>query len=68
MTMEDWSKHLDNILTMSGEKLLEGNGNIGHKQAVVKAIDEYKKYQAKTLSLVEKDYLESLRFLGDKVK
>ncbi len=68
MTMEDWSKHLDNILTMSGEKLLEGNGSISHKQAVVKAIDEYKKYQAKTLSSVEKDYLESLRFLGDKVK
>lgn len=26
MTMQDWSRHLDNILTMSGEQLLVGNG------------------------------------------
>ena len=25
MTMQDWANHLDNILTMSGEKLLTGN-------------------------------------------
>lgn len=68
MTMEDWAKHLDNILIMSGEKLLEGNGSISHKQAVAKATDEYKKYQAKTLSSVEKDYLESLKVLEDKIK
>ena len=39
MTMKDWAKHLDRILTMSGEQLLQGNGNISHKQAVDKAID-----------------------------
>ncbi len=39
MTMKDWAKHLDCILTMSGEQLLQGNGNISHKQAVDKAID-----------------------------
>ena len=27
MTMEDWTKHLDRILTMSGEQLLSGNGS-----------------------------------------
>ena len=42
MTMKDWAKHLDRILTMSGEQLLQGNGNISHKQAVDKATDEYK--------------------------
>lgn len=26
ITMKEWSKHLDNILTLSGEKLLVGNG------------------------------------------
>lgn len=31
MTMKDCAKHLDDILTMSGEKLLEGNGSIGHR-------------------------------------
>lgn len=39
MTMRDWAEHLDRILTMSGEQLLEGNGSISHKQAVDKAID-----------------------------
>ena len=68
MTMEDWAKHLDKILTMSGEQLLEGNGTISHQQAVDKATEEYKKYQAKTLSSVEKDYLNSLNYLESKIK
>ena len=68
MTMEDWDRHLDKILTMSGEQLLEGSGVISHKQAVDKATDEYKKYQAKTLSSVEKDYLNSLKVLESKIK
>ena len=66
MTMQDWSDHLDRILTMSGEQLLEGNGSISHKQAVDKATDEYRKYKARTLSDVEKDYLNSLHFLQEK--
>ena len=61
MTMEDWAKHLDRILTMSGEKLLQGAGIISHEQAVHKAENEYRKYQAKTLSEVEKAYLESIK-------
>lgn len=68
MTMEDWANHLDKILTMSGENLLQGNGTISHKQAIDKATDEYKKYQAKTLSSVEKDFLESIKLLEGKVK
>ncbi|WP_347224248.1 virulence RhuM family protein, partial [Bacteroides congonensis] len=44
MTMKDWAKHLDRILTMSGEQLLSGNGSVTHKQAVEKATGEYKKY------------------------
>ena len=61
MTMEDWASHLDRILTMSGEKLLQGAGNISHEKAIEKATNEYKKYQQKTLSEVEKNYLESLK-------
>lgn len=63
MTMRDWAEHLDRILTMSGEQLLEGNGSVSHKQAVDKATDEYKKYKARTLSNVEEDYLNSIKFL-----
>lgn len=67
MTMEDWAKHLDNILTVTGEQLLTGNGTVSHRQAMKKAEEEYKKYKAKTLSDVEKDYLESIKLL-EKIK
>jgi len=65
MTMKDWADHLDRILSMSGEKLLLNAGKISHEQAADKATSEYVKYQQKTLSNVEKAYLESLRFLED---
>ncbi len=66
MTMKDWAEHLDRILTMSGEQLLLGAGSVTHEIAIEKATDEYKKYQQKTLSEVEKNYLESLKALGTK--
>ena len=66
MTMRDWAEHLDLILTMSGEQLLQGNGSISHKQAVDKATDEYKKYKERTLSSVEEDYLNSIKILEKK--
>lgn len=66
MTMKDWAEHLDRILTMSGEQLLQGNGSISHKQAVDKATTEYRKYKARTLSEVEQDYLDSIRQLEQK--
>lgn len=68
MTMADWSQHLDRILTMSGEKLLEGAGSVSHKQAIDKATTEYKKYQAKTLSTAEEDYLSAIKNLENKAK
>ncbi|WP_207644100.1 virulence RhuM family protein [Clostridium sp. C105KSO13] len=68
MTMEDWAKHLDGILTSTGENLLTGNGTVSHLQAMEKAQTEYKKYKAKTLSSVEKDYLESIKLLERKGK
>lgn len=68
MTMKDWAEHLDKILTMSGEKLLKGAGSISHEIAIEKATTEYKKYQQKTLSEAEKNYLESLKVLENKTK
>ena len=68
MTMQNWAEHLDRILTMSGEQLLIGNGSISHKQAVDKATGEYRKYKAKTLSEVEKDYLDSIKILEQKTE
>ncbi len=66
MTMADWAKHLDNILTMNGEQLLVGSGSVSHQQAVEKATDEYKKYQQRTLSDVERAYLYTIKMLEDK--
>ncbi|NCP53472.1 MAG: virulence RhuM family protein [Flavobacteriales bacterium] len=68
MTMKDWAAHLDRILTMSGEKLLQGAGTISHEEAVEKATTEYKKYQQKTLSEAEKNYLENLKAIEKKTK
>ena len=66
MTMKDWAAHLDNILTMSGEKLLQGAGTVTHQQAIDHATNEYKKYQQRTLSQVEKDFLENIKTLPTK--
>jgi hypothetical protein len=66
--MKDWAEHLDRILTMSGEQLLQSAGSISHEIAVDKAIGEYKKYQQQTLSDAEKNYLESLKDLENRAK
>lgn len=68
MTMKDWEEHLNRILTMSGEELLQGNGRISHNKAMDKATEEYRKYKRRTLSQVERDYLDSLSSLEDNVK
>ena len=64
MTMKDWAEHLDKILTMSGEKLLEGNGSVSHAAAMDKVEQEYKKYKNNTLSDPEKDYLDAIESLA----
>lgn len=66
MTMNDWAMHLDKILTMSGEKLLQGAGQVSHQQAIEHATNEYKKYQQRTLSQVEKDFLDNIKTLPNK--
>ena len=68
MTMQDWSEHLDRILTMSGEQLLNGNGSVSHQQAIDKATGEYRKYKARTLSEVERDYLDAIKLLEEKIE
>ncbi len=65
MTMADWAKHLDGILTSTGEKLLIGAGSVSHDAAMKKAETEYKKYKNRILSSVEKDYLQSVKTLGE---
>ncbi|MBM4163946.1 MAG: virulence RhuM family protein [Lentisphaerae bacterium] len=68
MTMRDWATHLDTILTATGERLLVDAGGVSHEQAVKKARTEYVKYQVRTLSDVEKQYLASIKDAESAVK
>ena len=61
MYMADYVEHLDNVLETTGEKVLQGAGTISHAQAIEKATEEYRKYQAQNLSPVEEEYLESIK-------
>jgi len=63
MYMSDYVKQLDFILTSGNRKLLPDSGKISHEQAINKAIIEYKKYQEKTLSPVEKEYIKVIKNL-----
>ncbi len=68
MYMADYVEHLDRILSSTGEKVLEGSGTVSHAKAIEKAKSEYKKYQAKTLSPVEKAYLQTIKSLEKQAK
>lgn len=61
MMMQDWINHVDNILTVTGETLLTNKGKISRLQMENKVENEYRKFQAKTLTQVEKDYLAEIR-------
>ena len=61
MKMTDWIKHVDNILQVTGEDVLENAGKISRKQMEEKVVSEYKKYSEHTLTQVEKDYLEEIK-------
>ena len=61
MTMKDWREHVNRILSATGEDLLIGNGRVSRDMMVDKVNQEYKKYSAKTLSQVERDYLAEIK-------
>jgi len=68
MTMKDWVNHVDNILQATGEDVLQGRGNITKEEAFEKVDVEYTKYKQKTLTQVERDYLEEIKKLEELVK
>ncbi len=68
MQMADYIRELDTILASTGRKVLDNAGKISHTKAIEKAAIEYKKYKAKTLSAVEKDYLKTISALEKKAK
>lgn len=67
MYMSDYVTHLDNILSSTGEALLEDAGTVSHAQALEKAKREYRKYQVQTISPVETAYLQTIKNVEKKV-
>ncbi len=68
MYMEDYVKQLDSILSSTGEALLNGSGSVSHQQAMDKAREEYRKFQVRELSPVERAYLDTIRSINAKAK
>ena len=68
MYMEDYVKQLDSILSSTGEALLSGAGSVSHQQAMDKAREEYRKFQVRELSPVERAYLDTIKSLNAKAK
>lgn len=68
MRMKDWIAELDRFTEMYGKGVLPDAGKISHDDAMQKAENEYRKYQVKTLSPVEKAYLDTIRTLQKKAE
>lgn len=68
MYMKDYIQQLDAILSSGGRQLLKDAGSVSHAAAIEKAHSEYRKYQQKTLTPVEKAYLKSIREAEKEVK
>ena len=60
MYMKDYINQLDKILKSLDADILTNAGEISHEMAMEKAKIEYKKYQVKELSPIEKEYLKSI--------
>lgn len=68
MYMKDHIEQLDNILQSNQRPLLKGKGKISHKQAIEKAKEEYKKFQASSITPVEMDYMDTIKKLNKNSK
>lgn len=67
-TMHDYRVMLDRILMAGGNSVLEGAGSVSAAQARAKALEEYHKYQLRTLSPVEQAYIAQLEQEAKKAK
>ncbi len=68
MCMSDYAKHLDLVLSSTGEQLLTDSGKISHKQAMEKANHEYQKFLVQNLSPVEEAYFKVIKAAESAVK
>ena len=67
-TMHDYRTMLDNILSAGGNAVLQNAGSVTAQQARAKALDEYRKYQVRTLTPVERVYIAQLQQEAKQIK
>ncbi|HPX84452.1 MAG TPA: virulence RhuM family protein [Bacilli bacterium] len=65
MTMQNWIDALDNQIISNKRKLLEGKGNISHKQAIEKAEKEFEIYRKREMKKLESDFDKAVRLLQE---
>lgn len=68
MYMSDYVEQLDSVLSSGNRKLLDRPGKVSHAKAIEKATNEYRKYQAVTITPVEEEYLKSIKDAAKTVK
>lgn len=68
MRMADYVRELDTILSSTNRTVLDNAGTISSRDAKEKARLEYRKYKAKTLDNVEKEYLKTIADLDKQAK
>lgn len=68
MTMEEWIFELDNHIKINRRKILEGKGNISHKEAMQKAEKEYDIYRQKEMKALKSDFDRFLQSLPKEEK
>lgn len=61
MYMQDWINELDKFAGIYGKGVLQNKGAISREQADKKAELEFRAYETKTLSPVEKEYLDAIK-------
>ncbi|MBQ9044094.1 MAG: virulence RhuM family protein [Eggerthellaceae bacterium] len=59
--MRDYVERLDAMFSAAGRKILTDAGSRSHQEAMERAEVEYRKYQARTLSPVERAYFKALK-------
>lgn len=65
MTMKDWVEALDSQIIALKRKVLVGNGNVSHKQAIEKAEKEFEIYRKREMELLESDFDKEIKKLKD---
>jgi len=63
MTMQQWIKKLDDILSVGNRPLLNNTGTVSHKQAVEKATQEFEEYRRKEMLQYESDFDRAIKEL-----